>query len=1016
MAESAKRNDTHHVTAILVVHDGAMWLPEVVASLASQTRSIDSTIAIDTGSIDSSAKLLSNSRIPFLSISREAGFGDAINSALENLPEMEGSHEWLWFIHDDCAPAHDALTQLLRAIEDRPHVAIVGPKLRGWYDRTHLLEAGVSIAGNGARWTGLELREYDQGQRDGIRDVLGVSTAGMLVRREVFEELGGFDPNLSLFRDDVDLGWRARVAGHSVIVATDAIAYHAEATASERRGVDVTHAFLNRPLLLDRRNASYVLLANSSLWLLPWLSLRLLASATVRSIGYLIAKLPGYAADEILAIGLLLIHPGLLLNARQTRRTQRMLSSRVVANFIPPRWMQLRLSINRSIEAIRERFLPTPLTQESILDALSEEEDLLTPAPTRNWKGLMLRPEILGVVFLLALTTVWARHRYGPISGGALSTTPSGAMDLWRSYADSWHEVGMGSSYATPTWIALLALASTFSFGNATFFIALLFWIAPILFMWSMYALIRTFTSRRWLAVGASVGYAISPVAIGAINQGRLGTVATLLCAPIIVKSLPKLGAIEDASWKLIFGFSLIIGAVTAFSLPLYLVVASFFVAGILKDYLQFRLNPEGIVFKERLYRWLLLIVTPFALSMPWSLEALTHPSRFLTEPGISLPGGLANEVFLANPGGAGAIPWWFISPISLIILVAIFSSTKARIYAQWGFGILLSATLASSIAISAHGSASNTQVWVGSWLAITTICAVVSGVIILDGLRARLANSNFHYRHILAGLGVAAVLVYSLTASFWIVTSGANSPLQVNRTSVLPPFLGISPGTKTLVIRNSDAEQDSKLAFFVARDKDALLGDPDVAPKSSPAIDKAVRDLVDGSGLTSSKVLSTHGIKFLFMMNPVDDQLVRSIDGIGGFIRNSSTSAGIIWKVSGVAERLVFTDEKLTSTPLVGGENLAPGSTLSPGTITLAENYDSSWQIIQNGVRLVRTMNEYGLPQFQSPKPGEFFLIHDGTVRRGWLSLQVILVLTVFVMILPAGRRKREISVEELT
>ena len=60
--------------------------------------------------------------------------------------------------------------------------------------------------------------------------------------------------------------------------------------------------------------------------------------------------------------------------------------------------------------------------------------------------------------------------------------------------------------------------------------------------------------------------------------------------------------------------------------------------------------------------------------------------------------------------------------------------------------------------------------------------------------------------------------------------------------------------------------------------------------------------------------------------------------------------------------------------------------------------------------------MNEYGLPQFQSPKPGEFFLIHDGTVRRGWLSLQVILVLTVFVMILPAGRRKREISVEELT
>ena len=99
---------------------------------------------------------------------------------------------------------------------------MVGPKLLGWHDRTHLLEAGVSIAGNGARWTGLEPLEYDQGQRDGIHDVLSVSTAGALIRRDIFEEIGGFDKNLALFRDDVDFGWRARVAGHTVIAATSA--------------------------------------------------------------------------------------------------------------------------------------------------------------------------------------------------------------------------------------------------------------------------------------------------------------------------------------------------------------------------------------------------------------------------------------------------------------------------------------------------------------------------------------------------------------------------------------------------------------------------------------------------------------------------------------------------------------------------------------------------------------------------------------------------------------------------
>jgi GT2 family glycosyltransferase len=154
------------------------------------------------------------------------------------------------------------------------------------------LEVGISLATNGARWTGLEPAEYDQGQRDGIHEVLAVSTAGALIRRDVYEELGGFDKNLELFRDDVDFGWRARVAGHSAIVVTSAVAYHAQAAATERRTVDVKGALLHRPLLLDRRNAAYVLLANASVWALPILSLQLLAGAIVRSIGYLFAKLP----------------------------------------------------------------------------------------------------------------------------------------------------------------------------------------------------------------------------------------------------------------------------------------------------------------------------------------------------------------------------------------------------------------------------------------------------------------------------------------------------------------------------------------------------------------------------------------------------------------------------------------------------------------------------------------------------------------------------------------------------
>ncbi|NDE72154.1 MAG: glycosyltransferase, partial [Actinobacteria bacterium] len=135
-------------------------------------------IAVDTASQDGSVKLLKSAGIHVIQGERNLGFGGAVQRALQSSKldrAPEGIAEWIWLIHDDCAPAAHALSELLTAVDERPHVAVAGPKLRGWHDRNHLLEVGVSIAGNGARWTGLEFREQDQGQHDGIREVLAVS-------------------------------------------------------------------------------------------------------------------------------------------------------------------------------------------------------------------------------------------------------------------------------------------------------------------------------------------------------------------------------------------------------------------------------------------------------------------------------------------------------------------------------------------------------------------------------------------------------------------------------------------------------------------------------------------------------------------------------------------------------------------------------------------------------------------------------------------------------------------------
>ena len=67
---TTKTTDPFHVTAVIVSHDGAIWLPEVVAALSSQSRKIDHIVAVDNGSIDKSANLLRAAKIPVLTTSR----------------------------------------------------------------------------------------------------------------------------------------------------------------------------------------------------------------------------------------------------------------------------------------------------------------------------------------------------------------------------------------------------------------------------------------------------------------------------------------------------------------------------------------------------------------------------------------------------------------------------------------------------------------------------------------------------------------------------------------------------------------------------------------------------------------------------------------------------------------------------------------------------------------------------------------------------------------------------------
>jgi hypothetical protein len=749
--------------------------------------------------------------------------------------------------------------------------------------------------------------------------------------------------------------------------------------------------------------------------MLPWLILQLLGSAFARAIGYLLLKLPGYAGDEVLAIATLLIRPQQILNARRFRKKHRLISSRVVSAYIPPRWSQIRHGSEHVIETVRAKLFRHEQTNQvsSVLDSNEEDEDLLTPVKRNEWAKFFKRPEILGFLLLGLITLLNSRQRFGDLVGGALALTPEGATDLWRVYFESWHQVGMGSSSATPTWVAIIALGSIFTLGNASLFVTLLFLIAPLLIMWSALNLLKRLTHNLWISIPAAFLYAISPVTLAAISSGRLATLVILGLAPIVAVSISKWEIIETVRWRQVFAISLLLSVIYAFTLMAFVIALVGLIAISILDYEKHAQEANDELYAHRFKKRAAAVFVPFIVNIPYSLEAITQPSRFLVEPGIAIPGAGVVKTVLGDPGGV--LPIWLVSPILLVLFVSLFSSTQARRIAEYGVGLLAIAAVISSINISTHGNEAAVKAWAGPVIAFATLAAICAGTVLLDRLRPTLVLSHIHYRHYLSAFLLFTTIVYGVLASVFSITTGAQSLVQANRATVMPAFLNVEGDVKILVLREVTSGNQKKIQFFISRGKDISISDPDVAPEQTEVVAQAALGLIDGSGITSSTVLGDYGIKYVFAKAPIKKETIRSIDGLGGFTRTSETSAGVVWEVATQTGRLIFVTENGTKIFLESGVEGARTNLPSAGTLTLTETYNRSWQVLQDGYRLERTKNAQGLPTFKVEQAGEISLIHDGTIRRAWISLQLIFFVTLFVLALPGGRRKREISDKEL-
>jgi GT2 family glycosyltransferase len=899
---------TVSVTALLVSHDGMRWLPSVLDGLQEQTRRPDRAFAVETGTLGESRALLGQ-RLGAAAVTTapvDAGYGAAVGVGLAALPPIQAAGqsasqettEWIWLLHDDGRPDPDCLERLLDAAELHPSAAIVGPKLREWPSLRRLLELGVTITGSGRRETGLERGEYDQGQHDLVKKVLAVNTAGMLVRRDVLESVG-FDPYLPLSGPEIDFGWRAALAGHTTIVAPEAVVFHAEASHRGLRKTPHTRHIRRS----EREAALYTLLVNSSSGRLPLLGLRLLIWGLLRPLGLLLLRAPTEAMDEVVAQVRTVLHPARILRARRERRSAITVAHKSLRSLFPPWWLPLRHGLDIVIDAASALWavIFDAATNPSQASRTWDDADDTGEADGFGPILRVLRSPVfilfggLVVAALIAGRGLWG----GTLSGGALPPVVGGATDLWRGYFATWHNLGVGSSNPSASYLLPLAIGGTLLGGHVSWLISGLMLFAVPLAAFGALRFLRRHVDSDVTSIWAALTYGLLPVATGAVQQGRLGTVVFVLVLPHLGVTVSSLIASPDgdlrrrAAWRAALWLALA-AAFAPITLPLFafawLMLLVFVRVSAGRDALTVFL-PMGIP-----------IAIAFLLLAPWSLTTWVHqgPSSWLLEAGWPA-GHLIGEyspwdLLVGRPGDVGAAPWWFSLGVVAVAVAALLRGSKRR-RALAGFAVValgvVTASALSRLMVTPDASPLSVPVWLGVPLVLAQAGLLFVGASAGAGIHTTLSGRSFGWRQPVVIVLIALAGFAPLATGAWWITSGSGDELTTHRSEVLPEYLlGAGkhrPFDGTLVIAGSS---ERSLEYVILRGRPLSLGDEAILPGVDDQADLTdlVGDLVASPTSEGIEELATFGVRFIYLPPRADALVAERLDGLTEALGPSSS------------------------------------------------------------------------------------------------------------------------------
>lgn len=235
-----------------VSYNSSSQLDSFLSSLDEELRAGVAVVIADNASADvrSSEEIAGAHGARVLPLGENLGYGGAVNRAVASLPSTVDA---VLICNPDVLVGEDALDALRARLDAEPTIGAVGPRILNedgtLYPsarRIPSLRTGIGHALFVRVWPGNPwTKAYRSENQVSARDVGWLSGACLLVRRSVFEQLGGFDEGYFMYFEDVDLGYRIGRAGYRNRYEPAASVVHVgglSTQAESRRMVRVHHA------------------------------------------------------------------------------------------------------------------------------------------------------------------------------------------------------------------------------------------------------------------------------------------------------------------------------------------------------------------------------------------------------------------------------------------------------------------------------------------------------------------------------------------------------------------------------------------------------------------------------------------------------------------------------------------------------------------------------------------------------------------------------------------------------